>query len=93
MTQIERIRRMEQLLDKVSAAVTELSISLEKYDEIREDIATLSEYYGSKEWKQDYADDEAGLLPPDLKRGILSEDGLWNVLTDCREMEKRLKGK
>ena len=28
-----------------------------------------------------FADDEAGLLPKDLKRGVLSEDGLWNLLT------------
>ena len=91
MTQIERIRRMEQLLDKVSATVTELSNALGKYDDIREDIATLNKYYGSKEWKLDYAADEAGLLPPNLKRGILSEDGLWNVLVDCGEIEKRLK--
>ena len=93
MTQIERIRQMEQLLDKVSATVAELSTALDKYDDIREDIATLNKYYDSKEWKQDYADDEAGLLPHDLKRGVLSEDGLWNVLADCHEIEKRLKKK
>ena len=91
MTQIERIRQMEQLLEKVSATVAELSNALNKYEEVQEAIATLNEYYGSKEWKQDYADDEARLLPTNLKRGILSEDGLWNVLADCREMERRLK--
>ena len=91
MNQIERICQMEQLMDKVSAIVDELSSALGKYDDIREDIATLNNYYGSKEWRQDYADDEAGLLPRDLKRGVLSEDGLWNVLVGCHEIEKRLK--
>lgn len=90
MEQMERIRRMEQLLDQVSVVVTELSGALERYEEVQEAIATLNEYYGSDEWKQDFAADEAGLLPQDLKRGVLSEDGLWNVLADCRKVEKKL---
>ena len=40
----------------------------------------LSAYYGSAAWKRDYAADEAGLLPPSLKRGVLSEDGIYNLL-------------
>ena len=40
---------------------------------------------------QDYKDDEAGLLPADLKRGILSEDGIWNLLTDNRRLLEDLK--
>ena len=36
-------------------------------------------------WKQDFADDEAGLLPPDLKRGVLSEDGVFDLLDEYRE--------
>ena len=79
MEQMERIRRMEQLLDQVSVVVTELSGALERYEEVQEAIATLNEYYGSDEWRQDFAADEAGLLPQDLKRGVLSEDGLWNT--------------
>ena len=91
MKQIERIRQMEQLLDKVSATVAELSEALDKYEEVQEAIATLNAYYGSDEWKQDFSDDEKGLLPSDLKRGVLSEDGLRNVPVDCWELERRLK--
>ena len=35
----------------------------------------LSEYYSGPDWKADFALDEEGLLPGDLKRGVLSEDG------------------
>ena len=35
------------------------------------------------------AADEAGNLPPDLKRGVLSEDGIWNLLSDYREIQKK----
>ena len=91
MEQIERIRCMEQLFDFVSESIMELPTTLDKYDKIQEAIAILSDYYSSYEWKQDYADDEAGLLPKDLKRGVLSEDGIWNLLSDWRLLEKELK--
>ena len=49
-------------------------------------IAELSKYYSSELWKKDFAADEAGHLPPNLKRGVLSEDGIWNLLADYREI-------
>ena len=90
MEQIERIKQMEQRLERAAAAVMTLSAALDRYEEIQGDISALNEYYGSKEWKQDYADDQAGQLPPDLKRGVLSEDAIWNVLTDSHELNERL---
>jgi len=89
MEQTNRIRKMEQLFDLAKEAMEEPTMSLETYEKAQEAIAVLSEYYGSKEWKQDYADDEAGLLPKDLKRGVLSEDGLWNLLSDWQEVKTR----
>lgn len=89
--QIARIRQMEQRLDRAMSAVKRLTTALEKWDATKADIQALDEYYGSDLWRQDFADDEAGLLPADLKRGVLSEDGIWNLLTDVRELNKRLK--
>jgi hypothetical protein len=91
MEQTERIRQMEARLDRASAAVMDLSAALDRYEEVQEAIAILDQYYGSDEWKQDYADDEAGLLPPGLKRGVLSEDAVWNLLSDSRELKERLR--
>ena len=45
-------------------------------------LKALSEYYISDAWKRDYAADEAGLLPKDMKRGVLSEDGIYNLLEE-----------
>ena len=89
--QIARIRQMERRLNRATAAVKRLTTALEKWDATKADIQALDEYYGSDLWRQDFADDEAGLLPADLKRGVLSEDGIWNLLTDVRELNKRLK--
>ena len=80
---------MEQLFDLAKEAMEEPTMDLATYQKTQEAIAVLSEYYSSEEWKQDYADDEAGLLPKDLKRGVLSEDGLWNLLTEWKEMESQ----
>ena len=89
--QIARIRKMERHLDRATAAVKRLSTALDKYEDAQEAIAALDQYYGSEDWRKDYADDVAGLLPEDLKRGVLSEDGIWNLLTDCRELNECLR--
>ena len=86
-----RIREMEQRLDKASAAVMHLSAALDEYVAAGEAIRELSEYYSSSEWKQDLADDEAGRLPHDMKRGVLSEDGIWNLLEDNKELLTRIQ--
>ena len=91
MKQTERINDMEQLMERASSAVINFSAALDKYVEAQQAIAALSDYYGSDEWKQDFADDEAGLLPADLKRGVLSEDGIWNLLADNRELMNRMR--
>ena len=84
---------MELRMERAAKAVMELSIALDNYEAVQEDIAALESYYGSETWKQDYADDEAGLLPTDLKRGVLSEDGIWNLLSDASELNKRLQSR
>ena len=85
--QIERIKWMEQRFNKALAAIKDGSTNSLKT--IKEDIAELSKYYSSELWKIDFAAEEAGNLPPDLKRGVLSEDGIWNLLADYRDIQKK----
>ena len=68
----------------------QLTAALDLYAEVQEDIRQLSDYYGSKDWKRDFAADEAGRLPADLKRGVLSEDAVWNLLTDIKAIDERI---
>lgn len=90
MEQIERIQLMEKHLDRASQAVMQLSAALDDYAEAQTAIRELSAYYGGDEWKKDFADDEQGLLPQDLKRGVLSEDSVWNVLADSHALNIRM---
>ena len=89
--QIARIRQMERHLNAATTAVKRLDTALDKWEAVQEAIAALKGYCGSDQWRQDFADDEAGLLPDGLKRGVLSEDGIWDLLNDVNELNQRLK--
>jgi len=81
MEQIERIRYYESLLDKVAPVLGNLEDALDAFDGIQEDVKELAAYYDDEAWREDFEADEAGRLPSDLKRGVLSEDGLYDVLS------------
>ena len=42
----------------------------------------LKSYYQNGLWLEDYESDERGELPRGLKRGVLSQDALYNFLSD-----------
>ena len=70
---ILRIREMETRFDRLLADSPE-----------PEDLSILLDYYENGQWLRDYRMDEQGLLPSDLKRGILSEDGFYNYLQQAK---------
>ena len=90
METIERIQHFERLLDAVDPVLTDLEAALDRFDEEQEAVRELSAYYGSEEWHADLAEDEAGNLPSDLKRGVLSEDGIYDVLSDHYALTVRM---
>ncbi len=79
--QIQRIVRMEEKHDRIRDVMDRLLPLLEEYGSLQEEISELVEYYQS-EWRRDYEDDEKGKFPSELKRGILSEDTLYDLLCD-----------
>ena len=90
MKQTERIQTMEQHLDKALNAIHTLEQALEQYADAQESIEALKTYLSSKEWKKDFRDYEAGKLPLGLKCGVLSEDGIWNMLEINRELNTEM---
>lgn len=77
LNQVIRIQAMEAIYDRVLAG-------LKSENRVQDDITSLETYYTSKLWREDYEADEAGLLPADLKRGVLSEDGIYNLLEELK---------
>ena len=90
MEQIERIQYYEALLDKVAPVLGNLEEALDAFDGIQEDVKELAAYYDDDAWREDFEDDESGRLPLDLKRGVLSEDGLYDVLSAHYALTVRL---
>ena len=86
MDRTERIKKMEKRLVRSERAIRALNRALDGYIKAADDIRALSEYYESDDWKSDFAADEAGQLPNDLKRGVLSEDGIYNLLSDDKAL-------
>ncbi|MEF2883842.1 MAG: DUF4298 domain-containing protein, partial [Ruminococcus sp.] len=60
----------------------------ENPDRLKYLIGELEAYYESVKWRKDYENDEAGLLPSNLSRGVLSEDGIYNLLEEYREVSE-----
>ena len=90
MEQIERIRHYETLLDRIAHVLEHLEEALEAFGGPTEDVKELSAYYESDEWGDDFEAEDAGKLPADLKRGVLSEDGIYDVLSDHYALTVRL---
>ena len=88
---IERIEKMEAILREAEELLPELSAALERYASLQKDLQTLSDYYGSPDWFADLALDEEGLLPPGLKRGVLSEDGIYDLLEENSDMQDLMR--
>lgn len=91
MEQIERIARMERVLDEAAAAAKDLDRALDRYAAVQAGLAELAAYYEGGQWLEDFAADEAGALPQDLKRGVLSEDAVCDLLADNSRLLKRLR--
>ena len=70
---IERVEKYERLFDEAAACPD------------AEKLRLLEAYYTSGEWREDYEADERGEFPPDLKRGVLSQDALYDMLGSMRD--------
>ena len=78
---------VQRALNAGSGTLSKTVLPLEVIGEemLRVKVRLLDEYYTSGEWQEDYEADEAGLFPADLKRGVLSQDGLYDFLTEWQD--------
>ena len=90
MNQIKRIEEMEERLNVATKSIKSLEKALKEYNKAQDDIRELAAYYASDEWKKDFEADEKGMLPNDLKRGVLSEDGIYNMLDRNIEVQRKM---
>ena len=81
---IARVKQMEQYMDEILDLLERSPESIKENEEMKAKVVELEKYQESGQWLRDYEGDERGELPSDLKRGVLSEDMLYNLLCDVR---------
>ena len=81
---------MEEILNEALKKMDELERKIAEYEAFQDRIRKLEAYYTGPQWKEDYAMEEAGMFPEDLSRGVLSQDGIWNMLERNGELLERL---
>ena len=86
----QHIYAMESILDNATHKMDALEKKIAEYEAFQAEIQKLEAYYTSRQWKDDLAMDEAGEFPDKLKRGVLSEDGIWNMLERNKELLERI---
>lgn len=82
---VVRVQHMEELYDLLQIAYNEYPEKIRKDPHLNMAIHRLCQYTESGVWLQDFQCDERGEIPCGVKRGVLSEDGLYNLLNDIAE--------
>lgn len=83
---IARIKRYEAKLDRCNAVHIQFRKALEDFRSIQDDVRDLERYYSGRLWRADFERDERGMIPGGIKRGILSEDGIYDMLIENQEL-------
>ena len=76
----EHITKMEEIMDTEAEKLAQLNALLDYFTQNADRYQSLVNYYYSDQRSQDLEDDAAGRIPQTLKRGVLSEDGIWNLM-------------
>ena len=80
---LKRIAEMEERLNRIKEWLKD-----ETLDSVEDDVRVLDAYYRSPLWRADFEADEAGEFPPDLPRGIFSEDTVYCTLAEYEDRSK-----
>lgn len=81
MKQKERIEKMEKILYNSSKLLEELEEVLDKLEKDSKNYDELIKYYYSKNWSKDKEDFEKDLLPDIESAYVLTEDGIYDMMT------------
>lgn len=89
MKTIDRIKENEERLDTIISNIKELENSIEKLKLNQENIILLNKYYESKNWLKDKDSYESNKIKK-IKAGVLSEDSIWNMNEELKELSQEL---
>ena len=86
MKQKERIEKMEKILSNSSKLLEELETILDKLEKDSKNYDELVKYYYSNNWAKDKEDFEKDLFPDVESAHVLTEDGIYDMMTASSEI-------
>ena len=87
---VNRITKNEERLDNINVSIKKLESALLEFEGNIKEIKLLNKYYGSKNWFKDKDDYENNKIPK-VKAGVLSEDAVWNMNEDIKDIINDMK--
>ena len=79
-------KKQKELIPRIEAMEARYQEVKRVLGELENNLSILRDYMESGQWQKDFEADEAGLIPQDLPREVLSEDALYNLLADAGEI-------
>lgn len=76
---------MENIMVRQEENVKKLEFMLKQIDDSQKDYEALNEYYYSEQRDKDLDDEEKHLIPENIRRGVLSEDEVYNMFIDYHD--------
>lgn len=86
-TAINRVMQMELYFEVLQKAADENPDAIREDDSLKAALQILMQYYEGGQWLRDYELDEKGLFPQNMKRGVLSQDAVYNFLDRIRSAD------
>ena len=88
---IKRVARMEDIFNDAQARLRALDEALAGYEAGRKAWDELTAYYEGPDWRVDFEADERGEFPPDMRRGVLSEDAVYDLMMENDALLERMR--
>ncbi|MCI6272824.1 MAG: DUF4298 domain-containing protein [Erysipelotrichaceae bacterium] len=82
----KRIIKFENILDETEKILNDLEKVLDRLKENQKNYNELKQYYGSEEYIKDVDLDNTTDLYKNIKRGVLSEDAVYNLIGKSYDM-------
>lgn len=79
-------KKQKELISRIEAMEARYQEFKRVLGELENNLSILRDYMESGQWQKDFEADEAGLIPQDLPREVLSEDALYNLLAEAGEI-------
>ena len=82
---IDRVKVNEDRLNESLLSIKELDRALKQFKSNKKNVDLVNKYYGSKGWFKDRDIFEKENIT-DVRCGVLSEDSVWNMNEDIKDL-------